>query len=393
LYIQIAAGDKSQIRTGRNSYRGGFAAGRLSYWMRESRRAISGPGQHSQRKLHPTERKTQKSMKKTVIWLLAFAAALAAGMTFWMREHNWKPRTITLQGTVLRSDKDPRGQQPIADATVTASNGTSSVSTQSAASGYFKLELGAGVWPQKVIHLAVEHPGYKSLELAFLSGIHTPPRLFIAALDPTTPPVRAESTHAHSVISNIRVRYTVNLRSDTNIGSAVRTFQVENRGNVPCDHHEPCSPQGQWKAAKGSITLDAGTGNMFRDVRASCIAGPCPFTRIDSSGFAKGGRTITATALDWSDTATFLLEAEVFRDSIDSSVRESYPVIFGQTLHFTLPQTQEGVSIEADMNGTPMVFPLGPDLYLSWADCTARTNTGEDASTVYQCELKPGYRF
>jgi hypothetical protein len=139
--------------------------------------------------------------------------------------------------------------------------------------------------------------------------------------------------------------------------------------------------------------LDAGTGNVFRDARASCIAGPCPFTRIDSSGFANGGRTITASALDWSDTATFLLEAEVFRDTIDSSERESYPVIFGKTLHFTLPSTQEGASIEAEVDGTQMVFPLGPDLYLSWANCTARNSSEQDKSTVYQCELKPDYRF
>ena len=43
-------------------------------------------------------------------------------------------------------------------------------------------------------------------------------------------------------------------------------------------------------------------------------------------------------------------------------MRESYPVIFGQTLNFTLPPTEEGVSILAELDGTPMVFPLGPDL-------------------------------
>ncbi len=74
-------------------------------------------------------------------------------------------------------------------------------------------------------------------------------------------------------------------------------------------------------------------------------------------------------------------------------MRESYPVIFGQTLNFTLPPTEEGVSIEAELDGTPMVFPLGPDLYLSWATCTARTNREAEKSTVYRCELKPGYRF
>jgi hypothetical protein len=106
-----------------------------------------------------------------------------------------------------------------------------------------------------------------------------------------------------------------------------------------------------------------------------------------------GGRNITATALDWSDTTTFLLEAEVFRAGMASRVRLLYPVVFGNALHFTLPPTEEGVTIEADINGTPMVFPLGPELYLSWATCTAITNTEREKTTAYRCELKPGYSF
>jgi hypothetical protein len=166
-----------------------------------------------------------------------------------------------------------------------------------------------------------------------------------------------------------------------------------NKGNVPCNKQGPCSPDGSWKAATGSITLDAGPGNEFRNVRASCIAGPCPFTRIDSSGFERGGQIITASALDWSDPATFLLEAEVIRQSINSSVRESYPVVFGRTLNFVLPGSEEGASIEADLDGTPMVFPLGPELYLSWAKCSERGGGDSAGSKVYRCELKPGYRF
>ena len=196
-----------------------------------------------------------------------------------------------------------------------------------------------------------------------------------------------------SVVSNIKVRYTVNSQNDENIGNAVRTFQVVNRGNVPCRRQYPCSPDGQWKATSASLELDAGIGNEFRDARASCIAGPCPFTRIDSSGFAAGGRTIAVAALDWSDTATFLLEAEVFHKAIVSNVRESYPVVFGRALSFTLPPTAEGVSLEADVDGLQMVFPLGPELYLSWAECATRSSSNGDEARVYQCELKPGYHF
>jgi len=69
-----------------------------------------------------------------------------------------------------------------------------------------------------------------------------------------------------------------------------------------------------------------------------------------------------------------------------------YPVVFGKALSFSLPPTAEGVSLEAELDGAQMVFPLGPDLYLSWATCAVRTGSAAGKSTVYQCVLKPGYR-
>jgi hypothetical protein len=72
-------------------------------------------------------------------------------------------------------------------------------------------------------------------------------------------------------------------------------------------------------------------------------------------------------------------------------VHHSYPVVFGRALNFTLPSESEGVSIEADIERSTIIFPLGPALHLSWADCNARVNP--DRTKVYRCELKPGYRF
>jgi hypothetical protein len=210
---------------------------------------------------------------------------------------------------------------------------------------------------------------------------------------PIPPEHVARSSRPEIVVSNIRVRYTINSRTDTNVGSAVRTFQVANTGNVPCNHQAPCSPDGKWKASSASVSLDAGADNTFSNIRASCIAGPCPFTRIDSSGFIHGGRNISVSALNWSDTTTFLMEAEVYHTAISSNVRQLYPVIFGRTVNFTLPPTQEGVSLEAEIDGSPMVFPLGPALNLSWATCTVRTDNEKEKTTVYGCELKPGYKF
>jgi len=301
---------------------------------------------------------------------------------------------MRIEGAVIRSDADPRKQLPISGAMVTATSGNTRVSTQSDATGYFKVNFPAVVWPGQTVKVHVQRDGYQPLDLFLQARIRMSSReLLVAALHPVAPEPAQPSRHADQVVSNIRVRYTFNSESDVNIGSEVNTFLAVNTPNVPCRHKAPCSPDGTWKASTGSISLDAGPGNEFRNIRVSCIAGPCPFTRINDSGFINGGRQITASAISWSSTATFLLEAEVYQVSNTSKVREAYPVIFGQVLNFTVPPTNEGVSIEAEINGTPMVFPLGPELYLSWATCNARTNRQSEQATVYRCELKPGYRF
>ena len=109
------------------------------------------------------------------------------------------------------------------------------------------------------------------------------------------------------------------------------------------------------------------------------------------TAFPETGRTINVSARNWSDTTTFLLEAEVFHPMVSDNIRKSTPVIFDRALNFTLPATAEGVSIQAEVNGETIVFPLGPNLFLSWADCNARGDS--DQTKLYRCELKPGYRF
>lgn len=332
--------------------------------------------------------------KKALLWIVAGAAVAATATLVALRLHHWRPGSLAIQGAVIRNDTDTRKQLPISDASVTASDGVTSASTESDASGYFKLTLPGVVWPGRIVNLSFRQVNYEPLDLKLQAGLRLAGKeLTIAAMTPILTGSGTISDTQQSLVSNIRVRYTVNSQTEGSIGSAVRTFQVVNRGNVACNGQSLCSPDGTWKASSGSLSLDAGPGNEFRDVRASCIAGPCPFTRIDSSGYVDGGRNITVSALDWSNSATFLVEAEVYRTAISSNVRESYPVIFGRTINFTVPPTQEGVSIEAEVDGTPMVFPLGPELYLSWATCASKGNTDAQGATAYRCELKPGYRF
>jgi len=334
---------------------------------------------------------------KALVWtMIAVVVALAAGLL--LRLHVHRPpsirRSIPIEGAVIRRDPDTRKELPIENVTVTASDGVVTATTESDAAGYFKIDLQRQVWSGQPIVVHFQHPGYEPLDLNLLAGrLVIDESLHVVAMVPLPEPSQAAPGGKQSVVSNLRVRYTINSRTQSNVGSAVKTFQVINQGNIPCEKHQLCSPDKKWKGSRGSATRDARQDNTFGNVRASCIAGPCPFTKIDDDGFKNGGRYITVSALDWSNTATFLLEAEVFHTAISSNVRESYPVIFGRALNFTLPPTQEGVSLEGDIDGSPMVFPLGPDLYLSWADCTARTSKGSDQTTVYRCELKPGYRF
>jgi hypothetical protein len=336
---------------------------------------------------------------KRIAWaILAVAVGVVIVVFLLMRAH--RLRTITeaqavpIEGAVIRRDADPNRELPIAGVAITASDGVRTATTESDAAGYFNFVLQKTVLSDRPVTVSFRHSDYEPLDLTVQTGrLAIPKQLYVEAMVPIPAKRVAPSVQPALVVSNIRVRYTINSRTETNVGSEAKTFQVVNKGNVPCNHQSPCSPDGAWKASSASVSLDAGADNSYENVRASCIAGPCPFTRIDSNGFIHGGRFIKASALNWSDTATFLVEAEVYHTAISSEVRELYPVKFGQTLNFTVPPTQEGVSLEADLDGSPMVFPLGPDPELSWASCSVRTGMEEEKTTVYRCELRPGYRF
>jgi hypothetical protein len=313
------------------------------------------------------------------------AAAVVAGIVIWSRIP--RPHPVTLNGAVIRQEVDPNKEQPIADAQVIASGGLATGAASSDAAGYFSVTLLPGVKPGEPISLSFAHAGYRPL---LLEGL-LPGKLIVARMVPVTRAPHPAPVPTKGVIANVAVRYSQRTTSALNVGSAVRTFQVVNTGNVPCHGQRPCSPDGRWKAEIGSISLDAGEGNEFRNPRVSCIAGPCPFTRTISTDFDQNGRMVKISVLNWSDTATFLFEAEVYHPMVSETIRDSYPVIFGQALNFTLPPDAEGPSIEADVNGSNIVFPLGPALCLTWANCNVRED--KDKTRVYRCELNAGYKF
>jgi hypothetical protein len=280
---------------------------------------------------------------------------------------------------------DPRKQLPIGGVLVSA-DVLNSPTSKTDSSGFFALTLPQPMRRGHPIALHYRHPQYRPLDVKDYVG----DQLYIVHLVPLDDKP-APKDQPSAKLSNVRVRYTEKTQTEFNVGSAVKTFEVQNKGNIPCRKQHPCSPDGKWKAALGAVTIDAGVGNEFRAPRASCIAGPCPFTRIESNQMSQAGRTLTLSVRDWSDTATFLLEAEVFRPMVSQREHWSYPAIFGEGMSFTLPSSAESVSIEADKDGQTIIFPLGPALQLSWATCDMEINA--DQGRIYRCSLKPGYRF
>jgi hypothetical protein len=290
---------------------------------------------------------------------------------------------LTIRGAVVTSAPDSTKELPIADVEVTVVGPLVSA-VRSDTSGFFNIVMRRPLPLSQPITLQFRHPDYLPLDLHNIDG----DKLYIAHLTPKAHAAADQGSEA--AIAHVVAKYFISATTKVNVGSAVQTLQVVNTGNVRCQGHGPCSPDGQWKAATGSTSIDAGAGNEFHNARASCIAGPCPFTRTESS-LSSDSQTFRVTALDWSDTATFLLEAEVSKRIVSDVLLQSYPVIFDRALTFTLPGAAAGVSIQAELNGTIIVFPLGPSLSLSWANCQVVVN--KDQTKVYRCELKSGYRF
>jgi len=318
--------------------------------------------------------------------LLIVLLAGMIGSLLWVR--HIQRQTIRLLGVVITRDTDPRKELPIAGVQITAADGTTLIRDVSDSSGAFTIVLHRRLLQgRRVVLLHFRHSDYQPLDLTVeVSG-----NITVAALSPVERPKPAQDNLPAHTIGNVVIRYSIKTNTEVDVGSTVRSFEVENKGNVRCGEGPLCSPDEKWKAASGSITLDAGPNNVFRNGRASCIAGPCPFTRINTAALEHPGRAVVVSATVWSDTATFLVEAEVVHPMISDVVRNSYPVIFGNALNFTLPPSAEGVSIQAEADGQNIFFPLGPNLLLSWANCNARSNS--DQTHVYRCELKPGYRW
>jgi hypothetical protein len=325
--------------------------------------------------------------RRVAIWGGVTVAVVLVAVALVIRARH---ANVAVIGVVLRQDMDPRKQLPIPNVRITATEGERTAEGTSDTSGLFRLNLPNGGWREQPVSLEFRHSEYQPVEI-------TPPggdmarELYIVRMKPVPVPATVPVVLQETSVKDVRVRYSEKTSTTVNVGSTAKTFTVANIGSIACDGKGPCSPDGKWKATIGGVTIDAGEGQQFQTARVSCIAGPCPFTNIETGAIPRPGRTITVMVRDWSDTVTYLVEAEVTRAMPSDAIRQAYPAIYGRSMSFTLPATAEGPSIEADLGGSEIVFPLGPALQLSWAECTLQL--GADKTKLYRCELKPGYQF
>ena len=188
---------------------------------------------------------------------------------------------------MVKQDADPTKELPLADVEITAlSNGAVIGEGKSDASGSFTVMLRNRLWIGGRSCFSFRHADYQPLDLKEFVG----DKLYVAHMVAVPHEAHTPRIIPMSQCRTSLARYSIKTTNTANVGSAVKTFEVANTGNVPCRKQPPCSPDGKWKATMGTASLDAGEGNEFRNARTSCIAGPCPFTKIEDEDFLQGGR-------------------------------------------------------------------------------------------------------
>src|SRR6202142_3280955 len=196
--------------------------------------------------------------RRLIMWTATLVAAgLIATVIVLTRPHT---RPLTLSGAVVKQDADPTKELPLADVEITALyRGAVIGGGKSDASGAYTVQLRNRLWIGRPVTLQLRHPDYQPLDLKEFVG----DKLYVARMVPLPHDANA-ANHPAVVVSNVLARYSIKTTNTANVGSAVKTFEVANTGNVPCRKQPPCSPDGKWKAAIGTASLEAGEGNDFR---------------------------------------------------------------------------------------------------------------------------------
>ena len=193
-----------------------------------------------------------------------------------------------------------------------------------------------------------------------------------------------------TTVSNVRVRYSTKAMRTINIGTAVKTFEVVNKGNVPARASLRARPMDDGKRRSDRPPWMQASATSFKTPGSRALRARAPLRKSNPTISEKQPED-HRNCRNWSDPATFLRGSRGGPHHAESHGPRIVSGDLRSALNFTLPTDAEGVTLEADLAGETIIFPLGPDLLLSWANCNARVNP--DHTSVYRCELKAGYRF
>ena len=251
-------------------------------------------------------------MTKNQVSIIGAAIAMVGGVAVAV-VNSWQhpPATTSvsasqpnvLQGVVLIDDANPAKRHLIQGVRVASIDGLANGSALTGSDGVFKLQLKPEAKNGIAIQLNLSHQDFQERDILEVFGEGTP---YVFYLWPKNYTYLAPPSPRRSILNFFAV-----VEAAPPVGS--RIFQVQNRGSVRCNGQPPCSPDGKWKAAVTTVSLDANAGRVFMAGRthADCIAGPCPWTKIEMDGFSRGGRTISVSIRNWSDTVTYKLWGEM----------------------------------------------------------------------------------
>ena len=189
-----------------------------------------------------------RNSKAATIFILLLAGAAVA---VWGVRHI-KNRTTTLRGAVITANPDPRKQLPISGAEITATDGISVVRSTSDSSGLFAIVLRKRIFRGHLITLRFRHMDYEPLNMSVLAS----GKIYLAEMMPIQsekPIARSLATQTRS--NNVVVKYSIKTATVVNIGSAVRSFEVPNKGNQPCERAS--SMLARWKMEGGGRIGDS----------------------------------------------------------------------------------------------------------------------------------------
>ena len=185
------------------------------------------------------------------------------------------PAISDVEGAVMKDDIDPEKRYPLNGVQVIDSDtpglALGPVTTQE--DGSFKLKLRPDARSGQSIDLQFTAAGYQKKTANAAVGVDVNYTFY---LWPSLPTVSLSSNQRRSVTATV-VRV-----ADTFAENQSKTFQIPNYGSVRCNGGGPCSPDGKWKASVVTSTLDAGLGNKFISCKVVCVAGPCPWTKVNS---------------------------------------------------------------------------------------------------------------